>query len=391
MLKKTFIFCCLLCFASSGLHAQESDNIVLEGVVMDNNNLTVPYAAIGIRKKYVGTASNEDGGFSLKLNKSNLNDSLEVSSIGYKTLKIKVLDYINQTDKVLIIEEDVFSLSEVLILAPEDYVKNATKNLKNTTLSSKHQIDMLYRRSSVEEGKTRFLVEHYLKLIDYGPKEESWSGMEIAQARKSADYRFGFRKQPNHAVYVMTKINPLRQGISLRSYNWKKVGDTSYDGDDIVIIEGQGKRDKKDTIRLYIGLENYGVYKMELSRLDALFVYKKDSDGKLVLSYHKREAILKVEVDEVKRKLLGLKSSRVNCRYRHEAIVLHVETDNKKISINDMRKNRKDIGDYEIKYDAEFWRNISLPPETNFYKKSVKELESIYNVPLETQFNLSNK
>jgi hypothetical protein len=242
---------CFFLFASSNCLAQDAKEVLLEGIIMDTYNYTVPYAAIGIPKKYVGTSSNEDGGFSLKLFKNNLNDSLEVSSIGYKTFKIKVQDYINQSDKKIILEEDVVSLSEVKILKPETYVKNALKNLKNTTLNDKHQIDMLYRRSSVENGKTRFLVEQYLKLIDYGPMTDKWSAIEVAHSRQSADYRFAFRKQPGHSVNVMCLINPLRQGISRRSFEWNKMGDTSYDGDDIVIIEGRDK-DKKVILLGYI-------------------------------------------------------------------------------------------------------------------------------------------
>ena len=41
--------------------------------------------------------------------------------------------------------------------------------------------------------------------------------------------------------------------------------------------------------------------------------------------------------------------------------------------------------------DEEFWNIISLPPETKFYLKNIKELEGLYDVPIETQFLYSNK
>ena len=41
-------------------------------------------------------------------------------------------------------------------------------------------------------------------------------------------------------------------------------------------------------------------------------------------------------------------------------------------------------------YNEEFWKNLSLPPETAFYKKIKAELESNYGVPLETQFKFVN-
>jgi hypothetical protein len=273
---KCFMVIGLIFISISFSYAQEKKDIFIEGVIMDNYKMTVPYAAIGIPKKYVGTSSNDDGGFQLSLSKSNLQDSLEVSSIGYETYKITVQDYLNQKEKIIVIKEDIVSLSEVKLLSPSAYVKNAVKKVKSNTLSSKHQLNIIYRRSSVEDGKTRFMVEHYLKIFDYGPSVPSFDEYEIAEQRKSADYRFANRKQPVHTVIVTAQIDPIRQGFSLKDYNWSKTGDTSYDGEDIVIIEGRKKDKKKDFIRLYIGIDTYGIYKMELARLSALYIYKKD-------------------------------------------------------------------------------------------------------------------
>ncbi len=76
--------------------------------------------------------------------------------------------------------------------------------------------------------------------------------------------------------------------------------------------------------------------------------------------------------------------------YKHEMYVLGVETDRKKIYKADYVHFRDDIGDLKVNYNPEFWKSFSLPPETAFYKKSRKELESIFGVPLEVQFNSVN-
>jgi hypothetical protein len=46
---------------------------------------------------------------------------------------------------------------------------------------------------------------------------------------------------------------------------------------------------------------------------------------------------------------------------------------------------------YDIPYNKYFWDNVSLPPETLFYKKNIGELESLFNVPIEDQFKYSNQ
>lgn len=378
------------------------EGIEIKGTVYDEFDDPIPYAAVGIPSKYIGTSTNDEGQFSLKLKQDNLSDTLEISSIGYKTYKIKIQDFISQKISDIKLEEEVTSLDAVVIVNPADLVKDALKKLRKTTLSSKHQIDMLYRRSSVENGKTRFMVEHYLNLVDYGPTDIKIDQIGIAEARKSADYRFAFKKQPIHAVNIMAQINPLRQNIYVKDYKWEKLDFSSYDGEDILIIKGTKKDQKhhkeKNWIKFYIGMETYAIYKVDVSRyaskfsnLTAFYIYKKDSKGKLVLSYHNRQANFRTPISEVKQKQLNLKTKNVVSSYRHEAIVLNIESDKKKINPRNVIYNRTDIGDYEIAYNPDFWKTIALPPDTKFYKKSVAELESIYGVSLEIQFEAVNK
>ena len=377
------------------------NKIDITGTVFDEYEMPIAYASVGIPSKYIGTSTNDDGVFSMRVSGENMSDSLEISSIGFKTYKIKVEDYIKNNITTIILKEEVVSLDAVIIQTPAEIVKIALKNLRKTSLSSRHQIDMLYRRSSVENGKTRFMVEHFLNLLDFGPSALRLDEFGISESRKSADYRFAFKKQPAHAVHIMTQINPLRNNINVKDYQWKRVDDTTYDGEDIIVIQGkkksQKKHQEKNWIKLYIGLDTYGIYKVEVSRhasefsnLKAFYLYKKNSDGKLVLSYHNREANFRTPISEEKQRLLKLKTKNVVSSYRHEAIVLHIEANKKKFDVKNSISESKDMGDYNITYNADFWRSLSLPPKTKFYNKSVRELESIYGVPLETQFNAIN-
>jgi len=62
----------------------------------------------------------------------------------------------------------------------------------------------------------------------------------------------------------------------------------------------------------------------------------------------------------------------------------------KKITAKGYEEFDKDLSEIELPYDPKFWSNFSLPPDTNFYKKIKRELESNYGVPLETQFKYVN-
>ena len=380
------LFSSLFLSCSFCLFGQEK--IDVKGFVKDNSGYAVPYAAVSIPSKYIGTSTTEDGSF--YLNATNSEDFLEVSSIGFLTYKIKVGDFLKLSDKTIELKENVVSLDEVMLLAPKAYVINAIKSLKKNTLSTRHQLNMLYRRFSTEAGKARFLVEHYIKVLDRGAASPRFISIEVTQGRKSADYRFLKDKYPGHQALNTAIKNPLREGIYKNDYTWAKIGSSSYDGEDIVIMKGKGKRGVRGWLRLYIGIDTFAVYKVESSNLNSLWVYKKNPDGKIVLSYHNRTWNKRIPINKSQQRLFAINNKAVKASYRHEAFVLGIETNTKKIKVGNGDGYRNDMGDIPVKYNEAFWKNLSIPPETKFYKKNVRDLESIYGVPLDEQFKLAN-
>ena len=59
----------------------------------------MPYVAVGIVKKWIGTASTEDGEFSFLVSKNEMQDSLSISSLGFDPYKIIVADYLKKQRK----------------------------------------------------------------------------------------------------------------------------------------------------------------------------------------------------------------------------------------------------------------------------------------------------
>ena len=384
---------------SSFIYSQ--NKTVVEGVIVDEYNYGVPYAAIGILSKNLGTSSNDEGAFYFLVSDKELNDVLEISSIGFKTFKISIKDYISLNEKKIVLEENVTELSDVLVKSNEDYVRLALKNLKENTLNKPHQLKVLYRRWSVEDNICRYYIEHFINVNDRGPYSNI-SDFNITQTRNSADYRFVNNEQKLHALRYMEWNNPLRKSISVRSYKWRKLGVSNYDGEDVIILNGTGLDDRGNerSLKLFIGFDTYSIYKLEFSKvpltgksMDGIYVYKKNLDGKLYLSYHNREYKAFVKVTERIKNLLlqsGQRSRKyIPMDYRHEVFVIGVEDDKKMFDYTGMT-GQKDMTLFKIPYDLNFWKNISLPPETKFYKENISELESLYGVPIETQFEYSN-
>ncbi|REE25706.1 carboxypeptidase-like protein [Winogradskyella pacifica] len=390
---RLFIIFILLSFSVQS----QNKTLKVEGIVLDEAELSIPYAAVSITSKYIGTSTNEDGHFYLELSKKNELDTLEVSSIGYLTSKIVVKEFLELKEKVIILKEDIVSLDEVNIMNPQQYVKFAFKNLKKNTVSSVHELKILNRFFAVEDDKAKFFVEHYLKIKDVGPRGGiDIRRIDILEGRRSEDYRT--YKDANigriYPVNFMAKIDPLRRGISIKDYKWTKIGDTSYDGEDIVIIQGvnqvQKRKNYLDPV-LYIGIDSYKVYKTRNKASNVVYIYKKNDEGKLYLSYHNHYTKRFIDLTEEHQRILKTTNEQIKLSKRNEVIVLGIETDKKKIDVGNTYVYRTKMEEIDVNYSAQFWDTVNLPPATDYFKKSVKELESNFGIPIDTQFELVNK
>ena len=111
MKKITFyLFILLLNFNS---YSQEN---IINGEIKDAENKTLlQYANIGIANKNVGTVSNSNGKFFLKLNESiNENDLVTFSYVGYQTKTIAI-SKLNLLNNVIVLEPEKNQLDEVAI------------------------------------------------------------------------------------------------------------------------------------------------------------------------------------------------------------------------------------------------------------------------------------
>ena len=373
--------------------------IGIEGVVYDEYNYPIPYASVGIVAKNIGTSSTEEGSFKFYVTQDELSDTIEISSIGFQSLEITVKDFISKKDKTFVLKEMITELGEVSIERPRDIVKKAMKRLKENTISDKHKLGLLYRRWSVEDDICRYFIEQYIDVLDRGPSSYI-HGFDVKHSRNSSDYRFLKNEQDRHALKFMEQNNPLRGGPPMSSYTWKKIDDTFYENEDVIVLQGSMRNG--NTITFYVGFDTFKIYKIQKNtiamnrgkRLTGLYIYKNNNKGKLYLSYHKREWQGAMPTPEhVKRAMAqaGEKQRKyIPMSYRHEIFVLDLEDGQAKIKFHG-ETEQKDMTLYKIPYNQSFWDNLSIPPRTKFYDKNIGELESLYGVPIDTQFQYSNK
>jgi hypothetical protein len=374
-----------------------AQNFLIDGSIKDENDNEIPFAAVGIIKKNIGTTSKMEGTFSFLVSSNELDDSLEISSIGYKTFKIKVKDYVNKKVKTVRLLEQLTQLDEVIVKAPVNYIEKALKLLKTNTISENHQLNLLYRRWDVEENKCAFFIEQFIKVIDRGPNSYIVKST-IENQRKSADYRFVKNEAKFHPLQYTEWNNPLRKGIRVKSFKWKKVKNSTYENEDVLFFEGINEN--MDKISMVVGFDTYKIYQIQYDRKPnigrsqkGLWIYKKNNEGKLYLSYHNREWIGARKLPENVKKIMINSGQKVREYYpvsfRHELIVTKMIQQKQNFDkFDDMEQ--KDMSLYKIPYNKVFWNNFSVPPKTEYYKKNIIELESRFGVSIETQFIYSN-
>ena len=383
------LFNCILVFAQQ--------STVITGKILDQNGYEVPYAAVGILQKNMGTTSTEDGTFYFRVSNNELEDNLTVSSLGFSNFSIKIKDFLKLKKKEIVLEKQTTNLSEVVVNSIDFYVKNALKKLRDNTVSKNHQLNILYRRWSVEDNLCRFYIEHSINAIDRGPSSYLVT-FSVDHVRTSADYRFVKNEQKLHALKYMEFNNPLRKSINVKSYKWTKTGDSSYDNEDV--ISAKGVIENKETLWLYIGMDSNKIYKLEMEKqpkigksLIATYVYKKNNKGKLFLSYHQREwkgaAAPSENVKRAMRSNGQTVPKYIPIAYRHEVYVLDIKEDKKRFSVGEMMHN-KDMTKYKTAYDPAYWEKLNIPPNTRFFNKNIGELVDLFGVPLENQFKYSN-
>ena len=83
----TFLITVICVLALVNSISAQNNSFTIKGSIVDEYKMGIPYVAVAIPSKYVGTATTEDGDFQLSLTKEHLSDSLEISSIGYNQNK----------------------------------------------------------------------------------------------------------------------------------------------------------------------------------------------------------------------------------------------------------------------------------------------------------------
>lgn len=170
--------------------------VEIKGKIIDfSQQLPIENASVYIQNTTIGTISNADGRFSINVPNKNLNDTLVVSSIGFKSFKVVVKDFDSSED--IFMEEDVASLDEIVILADprpttgNAIVLKAIEELSETLPDSAYLQKGFLRHKERNNLEFKWLIESAITVYDSGYSANSSKHLKINvdEMRKSYDLR----------------------------------------------------------------------------------------------------------------------------------------------------------------------------------------------------------
>lgn len=168
--------------------AEENNYITVSGVVKDKQNRkTLEYVNVSVPGSSVGTVTNADGEFSLKIEDMEKVPALEISHIGYRNNRIH-LDKEHMSDLKIYLTPHANMLNEIVIYAnnPRFIVEEALRKVP-ANYSDKNNLLTGFYRETVQKGRRYINISE--ALIDvfktpYNDRTVSRDRTEVLKGRR---------------------------------------------------------------------------------------------------------------------------------------------------------------------------------------------------------------
>jgi hypothetical protein len=162
-------------------------NVVIRGHIYDKENKTaIPYATIGIVEENIGTVTNNDGYFTIKIPASLMGTSLVVSHLGYLNQRIPV-QLLNEQQVDFYLDRRVISIQEVIIryIDPNVIIEKAMQQRKVNYAVNPVYLTTFYREGVQKNNKYISYSEAVFKVYKspYGVSEHS-DQVKLLKSRK---------------------------------------------------------------------------------------------------------------------------------------------------------------------------------------------------------------
>ena len=139
--------------------------LVTGSIRESGTNNPLPFTTIGIDKKSVGTISNYDGNFSLKITSDCLDDSITISCLGFKSRIIPVNQAVDN-NYVIKLERDYVPIPEVIIRSrdPVELILGIRRHIYENYGATPVILNAFYRESISKRNKLQLYSEAVIEI-----------------------------------------------------------------------------------------------------------------------------------------------------------------------------------------------------------------------------------
>ncbi|MDR1676298.1 MAG: carboxypeptidase-like regulatory domain-containing protein [Tannerella sp.] len=394
----------LLLFLLSGtvlVNAQESvDYITLSGTVKDSySRKKIEHVSVTAVGTHVGTVTNEDGEFTLKLPAGLEANEIEFACLGYYNTRIRISRWQNQ--QTCFLKPHSIRLSEVEVLSwqnPRDLIKAALSKVEQNYSMNPNLLTGFYRETIQKRNKYIHITEAVVHIYkhSYQVADVENDRIQILKGRKLVSPKPGdtlnvkFLGGPNMAVYMDVIKNPdlLLSGEMLPCYSYR-MGETAslddrlqyvvhfqpqvalpvplysgtfyIDRETLAFTRAEFSMDMKDRLKV-IGVilkEKPAGLRFSPEEVSYVVTYKQHS-GKTYLNYIRNEIRFKCDW---KRRLFATNYTIID-----ETVVTDIQEENiRKIPAREVFSIRQSLSqEVPAYFDSDFWGayNIIEPAES---------------------------
>ena len=270
--------------------------MITGSIIESGNGNTLPFATIGIYNKGLGTISNFDGNFSLKITPACLYDSITISSLGFKSRIIPVNQAIGN-NYIIELKRDYVPIPEVIIRTrdPIELILGIRRHIAENYGATPVMLTAFYRESISKKNKLQLYSEAVIEIYKSAyVRTIKTDQLSVFKSRKMENI--------NNRDTLIIKLQAgldaclALDGIKNRFdfINKANVNDYSYRITDIVNIDNEAayviEFEQVDEIvdlplfkgSIFINTDNYGVHSAEfevnhdyIDKLDRSYVQKK--------------------------------------------------------------------------------------------------------------------
>lgn len=224
------------------------NTITISGKVSNKKQQALQYVSIGIINKTIGTISNENGNFILRINKDQLesNDSLRFSMIGYNSKSLLITEIPNTQTLIVTLSEKIETIPEAVI---------TSKKLKVKEQGTTHCLFPLAVQLAISEYPDQNLGSEIGRSFDINHKNTILENLKFyiyANNYDTVTFRINVYSVKNRRPYKNILLKNIFTEVSGRKTQWITVDLKPYnihvDKDIIVSLEWVAKSEKGNTL-----------------------------------------------------------------------------------------------------------------------------------------------